>query len=165
MAEIIAKAPSECSQDEIDRFEDLVKKGGEVASEGLRNRIMQAEQLVFLIENDKTLSGVAALKKPNSNYRKRVFTKAASQEDPNEFIFEAGWIYVEEHFRGRKYSHSLLDTILKLANGKFVYATTREMNEAMLRTNLHSGLKQSGKPYESEEGDYKLVLFLYKISS
>lgn len=48
MTEIIAKKPSDCSRDELDKFENLVKKGGEVTGEGLRNRIMQAEWLVFL---------------------------------------------------------------------------------------------------------------------
>lgn len=159
MINIIAKSPLDCSKNELDEFEALVKKGAEVIVEGLRSRIMQAEWLVFLFEADKTLAGVAALKKPNISYKESVFAKAESTDDPNEFTYEAGWIYVEEQFRRRKYSHTLLETVLKLAGDKHLYATTREKNEAMRRTNIHYGLQKSGHPYESEEGDYKLVLY------
>jgi predicted GNAT family N-acyltransferase len=159
MTNIVMKKPSECSESELDSFEALVIKGGEVNATGLRDRIKKAKYLVFLFEKDKNLAGVAALKEPNNSYKKKVFRKAGSQENPNEFTFEAGWIYVEEQFRGRKYSRSLLEEVLKLAGDKQVYATTRENNEAMKRTNLNCGLQQSGHPYASEEGNYNLILY------
>ncbi len=159
MANIIIKKPSDCSESELDDFEALVKKGDEVTTEGLRNRIMQAEWLVFLFETNQTLAGVAALKNPNVGYKTRVFTKAKSQEDPNKFPFEAGWVYVEKQYRGRKHSHSLLEVVLKLAGDQCIYATTKEKNEFMHRTNIHCGLKQSGQPYPSEKGDYKIILY------
>ena len=48
---------------------------------------------MFLYENANTLAGIAALKSPNANCKKKVFMKAESLEDPNKFTFEAGWIY------------------------------------------------------------------------
>lgn len=156
---IMVKKPSECSKSEFDSFQALVKKGGEVTDKGLCCRIKKAKWLFFLFEKDKTLAGVAALKEPNIHYTRKIFKKAESQVDPQEFTLEAGWIYVEKKFRGRKYSRLLLGEVLKLAGGKRLYATTRENNKAMQKTNLRYGLQQSGQPYKSEEGDYNLILY------
>ena len=159
MTNIVVKKPSECTESELDSFEALVKKGGEVTTTGLRDRIGRAKRLVFLFEGDKTLAGISALKEPTIGYKRKVFKKARSKEDPDEFTFEAGWIYVKEQFRGRKYSRPLLEEVIKLAGRKQIYATTRESNEAMQRTNSHFGLEQSGHPYKSEEGNYNLILY------
>ncbi len=159
MAEITNKRPSECSDHELDAFEDLVKKGGEVAPAGLRNRIMKAEWLVFVVEEDGTFAAVAALKRPSDSYKRKVFQKARTSENPDDFTFEAGWIFVEEAFRDRKYSRLLLQTVVKLAGAKKVYATTREDNVWMRQSNVRCGLVESGSPYISHEGDYNLVLY------
>jgi GNAT superfamily N-acetyltransferase len=145
-------------------FEGLVKKGDEVAAGRLRERIKEAEWLVFLFEKDRTLAGVAALKRPSDSYKRKVFLKAKSPEAAGDFIYEAGWIYVEEQFRCRGYSRLLLEAVLKGAGGQPVYATTREGNEYMRRTNRHCGLKESGSPYPSDEGDYNLVLYTRQYS-
>lgn len=159
MTNILVKKPSKCSEGELDSFEALVIKGSEVAIAGFRDRIKKAKRLVFLFERDNTLAGIAALKKPNIRYKKSVFKKAESKEDPDEFTFEAGWIYVKEQFRGRKYSRLLLEEVLKLTGENRVYATTRENNEAMRRTNLRFGFEQSGHPFKSCEGNYNLILY------
>ena len=159
MADIVPKRPADCSDDELEAFEGLVKEGGEVAVGDLHRRIKKAEWFVFLFEEDRTLAGVAALKRPDDTYKKKVFRKARSPEPADNFTFEAGWIFVDEHFRGRKYSRILLEAVLALAGEEQVFATTRENNEPMRRTNLHCGLKESGSPYVSEEGDYSLVLY------
>ena len=159
MTNLVMKKPIECSEKELEEFETLVKKGGEVAAEGLCDRIKNAKWLVFLFEDAAQLAGVAALKCPNAHYTQDIFTKAKSQEDPNDFSFEAGWIYVEQQFRGRHYSRLLLDAITKLAENNYLFATTRENNEPMRCTNDSCGLQQSGQPYKSENGNYKLILY------
>jgi GNAT superfamily N-acetyltransferase len=159
MTRILVRKPSECFETELGLFEASVRKGGEVTGTGLRERIKRAKWLVFLYERDNVLAGVAALKKPNVGYKERVFKKANSQEDSKGFTYEAGWIFVEEQFRGRKYSRLLLEEVLKLAGDKRIYATTRQNNTAMQRTNLHCGLVQSGHPYPSGQGDYDLMLY------
>ena len=145
MTRIVQKRPSDCSEAELVAFEALVKKGGEVAVEGLTERIKRAERLVFLYL-ETALAGVGALKRPADSYRTGVFQKSHSPETAGDFIFEAGWIVVDEPFRDRKYSRVLLDAILKLAGGQPVYATTREGNEPMRRTNVRFGLQQSVSP-------------------
>jgi GNAT superfamily N-acetyltransferase len=143
----------------LDAFEDLVKEGGEVITDELRQRMLDAEWLVFAVEPNGTLAGVAALKRPSKHYKETVFHKARTPENPDEFTFEAGWFFVRGAFRGRKYSRFLLETLLTLAGASKVYATTRENNQPMRQTNRHCGLVESGSPYPSEEGGYNLVLY------
>lgn len=157
-AAIVVKKPSECSERELEAFEAFVIKGGEVTAEGLRDLIKKAKGLVFLFEGDNTLAGIAALKYPNIGYKNRVFKKARAQEDPDKFTFEVGWIYVERQFRGRKYSHFLLEALLKLADENQVYATTREDNKAMQSTLIRYGFQQSGFSYVSKRRDCNLLL-------
>ena len=159
MADIVQKRPRECSDIDLDAFEGLVKKGGEVACQGLRGRIMKAEWLVFLFEMDRTLAGVAALKKSDGTYKKEVFAEAKSEENPDDSTFEAGWVFVEEQFRGKHYSRLLLDEVLRLADKKRVYATTRHDNKRMRQTNRRCGLKESGFPYTATRGNYRLILY------
>jgi GNAT superfamily N-acetyltransferase len=144
----------------LDAFEDLVREGGEVITAELRQRMLEAEWLVFALEGNRTLAGVAALKRPSKHYKEMVFYKARTPENPDEFTFEAGWFFVRGAFRGRKYSRFLLETLLTLAGGSKVYATTRETNGPMRRTNCYCGLVESGSPYPSDEGDYNLVLYV-----
>jgi len=158
----VQKRPGDCTDEELNAFEGLVKKGGEVAASGLRSRIKSAQWLVFLFEENQSLAGVAALKRPSGTYKKKVFRKAKSREDPDDFRFEAGWIYIDDQFRRKGHSRVLLDAVLKLAGEGQVYATTREDNEPMRRTNRRCGLQESGSPYRSDEGEYKLVLYLRK---
>lgn len=159
MASVLTKHPADCSSAELDAFERLIKEGGEVVAEGLRQRITESEWLVFLKEEDGTLSAVAALKRPIGSYKRAVFRKAKSPENPSDFPCEAGWIFVKPDFRGRHYSRLLLENVLQLAGDRNVYATTRENNDRMQTTNIRCGLTQSGSAYTSNQGDYKLVLF------
>jgi len=158
MPQILSKHPSNCSKVELDAFEKLVKQEGEVTSQGLRERILRAEWLVFTVEEDGTFSGISALKTPNDSYKRNVFRKAGTQLDPNDFPYEVGWLLVSPPFRGKKYSRPLLEEAIRLAGNEKLYATTRENNDRMRRTNRHCGLVDAGSPYTSEEGDYKLVL-------
>ncbi len=49
-ADILPKRPSECSTTELDAFEDLVREGGEVITDELRQRMLEAESATFRIE-------------------------------------------------------------------------------------------------------------------
>jgi len=115
MNHLIVKKPADCSSNEIEHFENLVKAGGEVIHSHLRDRIMRAEYLIFLQGHDEKILGVAALKRPNAHYREEVFYKAGSSEDPDEFNLEIGWIYVIEDCRGLGYSRRLLEEAIKMS--------------------------------------------------
>ena len=116
MINTVLKKPSECLPNDLDSFETLVKEGGEVQTAGLRNRIRKAKWLIFLVEANTILVGIAALKKPKKTYKNGIFKKAKSSVNPDEFMYEAGWVFVKTEFRGRRYSQLLLETVLKLAD-------------------------------------------------
>jgi GNAT superfamily N-acetyltransferase len=163
MAEIVVRKPSDLSPNDLKVFEDLVIAGGEVRIKGLTERIRRAEWLVFLREGG-TVAGVAALKRPDKRYRERVFAKAKAKEEPTAYPLEAGWIYVVEKYRRKGFSRVLLEAVLQCARREGVYATTGEDNEWMRSTNNRCGLEQSGFPYPSDKGGYKLILYIRRPS-
>ena len=70
------KKPSECNAQELGSFEAMVREGDEVISLGLSQRIQNAAFLMFLFDEDNSLIGVSALKRPNPGYREYAFTRA-----------------------------------------------------------------------------------------
>jgi hypothetical protein len=153
------KPPAECSAKEIEKFEDLVLKGGEVAPEGLSGRIRSAAQLAFLYGAEDELIAIGALKRPSFGYRNSIFERAQSSLNPDAFRFELGWLFVEEWHRGRRLSGVLVERLLSSAGDASVYATTREQNVAMQCILKSFDFAKSSTPYMSAKGDYKLVLY------
>ncbi len=161
MPNTLEKQPSKCSKRELDTFEDMVKRGGEVATKGLRDRVERAEWLVFLYAENEALAGIAAVKRPKDSYKDKIFRKAKAAENSADYGLEVGWIFIDEDFRRRGYSRHLLEAALKLARGSPVFVTTREGNVAMRKTISHCGMRESGGAYASdrEEGQHTLVLY------
>jgi hypothetical protein len=105
--QILSKRPSNCSKAELDAFEKLVKQGGEVTGQGLRERILRAEWLVFTVEEDGTFSGISALKTPNDSYKRNIFRKAGAQPGAPGSVWEPGsWVDpIPEGSRSRSFPH------------------------------------------------------------
>lgn len=143
---------------ELNTFERLVHEGGEVIAAGLRQRIEQAEKLVFLKENECV--GVAAIKNPNAKYKSGVFTKAGISEKNNVFKYELGWLYVIPSARGNGFGRELMIKVTDFLNGTGCFATTRENNKAMHRLLIQYSFNPVGSAYQSDNGDYSLVLYL-----
>ncbi len=160
MPNIILKTPQKCSETELNGFEKLVKEGGEVSSRGLRNRIMNAMNLSWIEEKGDNIIGVGAIKRPSPEYRSSVFKKAGSSEVPNLYEFELGWVFIIPAYRGNHLSTPLIQSLLTSSGNKPIFATTRDNNEAMKAILVKFGFKDSGRPYLSNNGDYKLVLFI-----
>jgi len=152
------KPPSACSEEEIRDFEGLVLKGEEVVPKGLRRRIELAAQLAFLYTADRRLAGVGALKRPSLSYRNSVFEKAASSLKPDTFQLELGWLFIEESHRGKRLSGILVKKLLSSVGETSIYATTREQNVPMRRILESFAFAESGIPYGSVRGPYKLIL-------
>lgn len=157
---ILQRTPVECSKEELDAFESLVKIGGEVNPNGLRNRIENAYFLAWVLAHSGEIAGIAALKKPNEGYRSSVFEKVCSKEKPNQYEAELGWIFVREKYRKQGLATRLLGKLFSGKNLKSVYATARENNDPMLPILKKFGFVQSGGQYRSTEGGYGLVLYI-----
>lgn len=156
------RQPAECSKAELDDFENLVKIGGEVNPNGLRDRIKNAFLLVWVSAGVGNVVGVAALKRPNENYRSSVFKKACSKEKPSLYEAELGWIFVKEEFRGKSVATQLINEILSAKVLTTIYATAREKNDSILSILKRLGFKQNGNAYPSNEGHYSVVLYTKK---
>ncbi|WP_028672737.1 GNAT family N-acetyltransferase [Saccharospirillum impatiens] len=154
--EKIIKSPEDCNDAELQSFEKLVTEGGEVALAGLRERIQRAEKLVFI--NDGECVAVGAIKNPNSGYKARVFEKSGAL-DQARYEYELGWLYVSEAARGKGYGRALMESIIHSLSGRSCFATTREDNGSMHHLFNRFGFSKLGQPYESENGNYSLVLY------
>lgn len=160
---IFLRVPAECSGRELDAFESLVSLGGEVNPNGLRNRIENAYFLAWVTEDGREIVGVAALKKPNENYRASIFKKAQTKEEPSKYEAELGWIFVRKEYRRKGLATKLVEKLFSVKTPKSVYATARENNDPMLPILQNFGFVQSGVRYPSTEGDYGLVLYLKSV--
>ena len=154
--EVTIKRPIDCSYSEITSFVDLVKEGGEVSTAGLVDRVRSAQALCFI--QDKAFVAVGAIKKPNVNYKARVFSKAGAKND-NNYKYELGWLYVTSSARGNGYGAALMKAIKGALPDGGCFATTRKNNTAMHHLLEKFGFKIIGRPYKSENGNYNLTLY------
>ena len=157
---VVQRSPKSCSVAELDAFERLVNAGREVNQIGLRARIKRACSVVWLQGSDGSPVGVGALKYPHENYRASIFKKASSREEPNKYELELGWIFLENQFRGQGLSDVIMKELLSASRTKSLYATVRENNYIMRTVLVKHGFMQEGRAYLSDEGDYKVVLYI-----
>jgi len=126
---------------------------------GLEDRVRRAFALAFVYEETE-LAAIGALKHPDAGYRASTFEKAGVREEPANFPYELGWVFVANAYQGRKMSRLPVEALLPLVNDKQVYATSHIKRVKMHRTLTRFGFTQMGEPYKSEMGNHKLVLFL-----
>ncbi|WP_339145213.1 GNAT family N-acetyltransferase [Pseudoalteromonas galatheae] len=157
----IIKVPADCSQEELSTFEQLVLEGGEVATPGLLGRIKSAYKLIF-IELDNKFISVGALKRPNENYKNKVFFKAGVVAGSTDYQYELGYMYTSPASRGNGVGSFLMKSVCDALNGQHCFATTRENNEVMHHLFDKASFKRLGKAYKSDKGDYYLGLFVTK---
>jgi GNAT superfamily N-acetyltransferase len=151
-------SPSDCNQQTLADFENLVIEAGTVDPQGLTERIRDAFRLLFLRESNGQLVGVGALKHPLLSYRSKVFAKAGTTAEPNQYRVEVGWVAVAESHQGRGLLRRIIGQLISLTANENLFATTRADSRAM-RLAADYGFKPAGKPYPSGRG-YDLVLYL-----
>lgn len=149
-----------CTEAEIAAFCNLVRQGEEVDAQGLEDRAKNAKALVFLFV-DRTLAGVAALKRPAKTYRDGVFQKAGVPKAAESFDLELGWVFVPAIHRGKQYSRVLSAAALSQNEGAPTFATTRADNVAMQRTLEHLAFRRLGDSWCStrDQGE-RLLLYV-----
>ena len=153
------KKPSDYKKSQLADLVQLITEGGEVAG-GLEARIKTADVL-GVIRYEKNAIGVAAIKKPDRDYRATVFEKAKSTASPAVFPFELGWIFLKEAHRRKGQIQLLIPSLLKSAETNGVYATTRVSNQKMQKILKHYGFVREGEAYRSRQHpEDEIVLFL-----
>jgi len=157
--QVVARKPGDCHDTEIGDFMALVLAGGEVKPKGLEGRIRSAVSLVFLTVGC-CLCGVAALKRPEASYRKRVSSNSTIALPERQFPYELGWVFVMPSARGRRFSVDLTRIALASAGTDGVFSTSRTANAGMHATLAKFQFVSVGKPWASDRCDHKLQLFL-----
>lgn len=152
------RQPSTCSDAELAAFCCFVRRGDEVMSEGLEERVQQRGLALVFLWVDHALVGVGGLKRPNTRHRDKVFRSAGVPKEASRFSVELGWIFIPKEHRGKRYSLPIAATAMSQADGAAVFATTRSDNVPMQHTLDHLGFTRLGEAWASERGDYKLVL-------
>ncbi|MEY0604529.1 N-acetyltransferase, partial [Providencia huaxiensis] len=71
----VIKSPKDCSETDLKLFKHLVNENGEVSTIGLDSRILNAENLIFIYDDQDILTAVGAIKRPNARYKSDVFEK------------------------------------------------------------------------------------------
>jgi hypothetical protein len=155
----VGRSPSDCNDAEIGDFMVLVVAGGEVSPQGLEQRVRSAARLVFLTVGC-CLCGVAALKRPESAYRKRIASSSCIALPAQQFPYELGWVFVMPSMRGRHFSIDLTREALSSVGSEGVFATSRTDNSGMHATLSKFRFAASGKPYASGRGNHRLQLFV-----
>ena len=156
---VVAREPSDCHDTEIGDFMAFVLAGGEVKPKGLEGRIRSAISLVFLTVGC-CLCGVAALKRPEASYRKRVSSSSTIALPEQKFSYELGWVFIMPSARGRRFSVDLTRAALASAGNKGVFSTSRTDNPSMHATLHKFQFVSVGKSWASDRGDHNLQLFL-----
>ena len=156
---VVGRKPGDCHDSEIGDFLSLVLAAGEVTAEGLEGRIRAAASLVFLTVGC-CLGGVAALKRPEPNYRKRVSSSSGVPLSQRRFPYELGWVFVMPSLRGRNFSIDLTREAIASAGTQGIFATSRTDNLAMHAALSKFQFVAAGRPYRSGRGNHQLQLFV-----
>lgn len=152
------KSPSECSEQELAEFIELVKQGNAVNTSDINVQLQRAKCLLFCTMKQR-LVAIGAIKTPLQSYKNTIFEKAGQQPLAAHHQAELGWISVNRAFRGLGITHKLIEKLVtQLANTSF-YATLRVDNQIMRKRFLAHGMRQLGKAFRSQRGDYDLCLF------
>jgi len=159
-----AKRPSECTQERLKSFIDLIVDAGEVVRTGLEARVAAAERLIFMYSDEGALIGVAAVKRPSEHHTQEVFSDAKTKAGPANYEFEIGWIVIRDdpRYRGKKLSRPLVEECMEITGKGKVFATARSTNTPMIRTLNRYGFRASGRPYPTRRAgsSYALTLFI-----
>jgi GNAT superfamily N-acetyltransferase len=154
------KSPHECSESELTTLEKLIIDGGEVMTNGLRNRIKLAERLIFLLEGECV--AVGAIKNPSDQYKADVFKKSGVPSSQSKYKYELGWLYVIPSARKKGLGHLLIESALKFVGSSGCFATTRANNDSIHHLFSQYSFSKLGIEYQSVNGDYSLMLYVNK---
>jgi len=144
--DIVVYKPAELTDADRASFVELVRAGGEVASQLLEKNIANAQALLFLTQLGQ-VRGVAAVKRPLPSYRMRVGKSANAELTDEDFPYELGYIFIVPEVRGQKLCGPLVAKALEVVSDSGVFATVRIDNQAMRASLLKAGFKPVGRPY------------------
>jgi len=155
------KRPVECNTWEIDKFHELVIKGGKVQEKGLKERIKNCLILGFCTYKGETI-GISSIKRPQKTYVERIIIKANLDREWNELEYEIGYSFTEKEFRKNGISTQLKTSLIKRMNeigGRIFSTTAIASSQRFLK---EKGFNQVGISYDGDNDKnlryYELII-------
>jgi hypothetical protein len=124
---LLVKKPSELKDEELDEFQQLVIRGGEIDPDDLTFRLKNADRLAFVLE-DGAIIAVGAIKNPTERHKNDISRK--SKIDLALYQKELGYISVEPGHGKRGLGSSIVRELLATVRGP-IFATSRVNNEGI----------------------------------
>ena len=134
----------------------VIAEGGAIRGtiEQITARLANAHWLTVLRdERSDQIVGVAALKNPNSQYRRDTFSHAKVSLDGYENAKELGYVVVAADWQGKGLAERLIERIISEIRQP-VYATTD--NPKMIGKLHRAGLRQVGSAWRGQRGRLSL---------
>jgi GNAT superfamily N-acetyltransferase len=147
---LVTDTPDTFSDADLQRFEELVIKGGEVGGAVLTDNIAHA-LILAVYREEGTIFGVAALKRPKESYREKIEVRSGVTLLKADYPYELGYIFLDDSLQGRRLSYPLVQTALDHAGGAGVFATVRVDNDKMRRTLKRAGFSAVGDSWTGNE--------------
>lgn len=151
MTTIIAQ-PKDIKADHLKQILDLIIKGGQVNPDGLQVKILRADLVAYILQDDHVIC-TATLKNPYLSYRKKIFNSAQAKSS-SEYNKELGYIVTNPNFENKGHCQKLIKTFFNKISEHSIYATTRK--PSMVHILGKFGFSQTGKIYNQ---DLKLLTY------
>jgi hypothetical protein len=152
----VTDTPDTFSDADLQRFEELVIKGGEVGGAVLTDNIA-GSRILAVYREDSLIFGVAALKRPKESYREKIEVRSGMALLKADYPYELGYIFLDESLQGLRLSYPLVQAALDHAGGAGVFATVRINNDKMRKTLKRAGFIAVG---DSWKGNKRRVIGL-----
>jgi len=147
------------TQENFKEARELVIKGTEAFPASLEDLRKKAKWMAFH-RSGEVLVGVGGLKDPKPEYRDKLFEKTRSSHDPERFVTELGWIFVEESSRGKGVAKGIVTELLQRAPEGGLFSVVRADNEKGIALLKGFGFKKTGTEIPSTRGDHSFNLFV-----
>lgn len=163
LMKVDALAPQDLSDNQRAAFIRLVEEGGEVGKRALATNMRNARVLILgSVAGD--VKGIAALKRPQASYRKKIREWAGVEVGAPLYPYELGYVVLAPEARGKRISHRLVAEALAHADGRAIFATARDENGAMLATLATAGFRSVGREYRGRNNQ-KMRLLVREASA
>ena len=121
---ILIRKPADMQEHELDKFEKLVVTGGEIDPDDLRSRILNADYLAYVLDNDQIVA-TGAIKNPTERHKSDIVR--SSKIDLSSYKKELGYISVKPSHRKQHLASRITKELLHMVAGP-IFATSRVDN-------------------------------------
>jgi predicted GNAT family N-acyltransferase len=157
--EPILRKYSDLTIDELSEITKLIIKGGEVNPETLPQQLAAAEMFAF-VKNNNVIVATATIKIPLDSYKTKVFTNSNSKLLNSEYLYELGYVMVDEEFRKEKLASKLCAKLFEKYSNSKLFATTRTGNYGMLSILSKNSFEKIGIEYQNRDKTAFITLLI-----